>query len=60
MTRDPVTLSPQTAATQALRLMGEVGFRHLPVVENDEVYGIISLRDFVGVELHLAAKRADG
>ena len=60
MTRDPLTLSPQTAATQALRLMGEVGFRHLPVVEDDEVYGIISLRDFVGVELHLAAKRADG
>ncbi len=60
MTRDPVTLSPQTAVTQALRLMGEVGFRHLPVVENDKVYGIISLRDFVGVELHLAAKRADG
>jgi hypothetical protein len=30
------------------------------VVENDEVYGIISLRDFVGVELHLAAKRAGG
>ena len=57
MTRDPVTLSPQTAATQALRLMGEIGFRHLPVVEDDEVYGIISLRDFVGVELHLAAKQ---
>ncbi len=57
MTRDPVTLRPQTAGTQALRLMGEVGFRHLPVVENDEVYGIISLRDFVGVELHLAVPR---
>ncbi len=55
MTRDPVTLSPQTAATQALRLMGEVGFRHLPVVENDKVYGVISLRDFVGVELPLTA-----
>ncbi len=60
MTRDPVTLGPQTAATLALDVMGETGFRHLPVVENDEVYGIISLRDFVGVELHLAAKRADG
>ncbi len=60
MTRDPLTLSPQTAATQALRLMGEVGFRHLPVVENHKVYGVISLRDFVGVELHLAAEGADG
>ncbi len=37
MTRDLVTLGPQSAATQALHLMGEVGFRHLPVVENDEV-----------------------
>jgi CBS domain-containing protein len=58
--RDPVTLGPHTAATLALDLMGETGFRHLPVVENDDVYGIISPRDFVGVELHLAAKGADG
>ncbi len=60
MTRDPVTVSPQTAAAQALRLIGEIGFRHLPVVEDDEVYGIISLRDFVGIELHLATRQADG
>ncbi len=59
MTRDLVTLGPQTAVTLALHVMGEVGFRHLPVVENDKVHGIISLRDFVGVELHLAAKWAD-
>ncbi len=42
MTRDPVTLSPQTAATLALHVMSEVGLRHLPVVENDKVYGMIS------------------
>ncbi len=59
MTRDLVTVGPQAAATLALHVMDEVGFRHLPVVENDEVCGIISLRDFVGVELHLAAKWAD-
>jgi CBS domain-containing protein len=56
MTRDLVTLGPQTAATLALHVMGEVGFRHLPVAENDKVYGIISLRDSVGFELHLAAE----
>ena len=52
MTRDPITIGPQSAATDALRLMGEVGIRHIPIAEGDEVYGVISLRDFVGVELH--------
>ena len=55
MTRELVTLSPQTPVTEALRLMSEIGFRHVPIVEQDEVHGIISLRDFVGVELQLAA-----
>ncbi len=56
MTRDLVTLGPQAAATLALHVMSEVGLRHLPVVENDKVYGMISLRDFVGFELPLAAE----
>ncbi len=56
MTREPVTLSPQTPVTEALRLMSEIGFRHIPIVEQDEVHGIISLRDFVGVELQLTAR----
>ena len=60
MTRDLVVLGPQAEATLALHVMNEVGLRHLPVVENDEVYGIISLRDFVGFELHLAIEGADG
>jgi CBS domain-containing protein len=50
MTRDLVTVGPQAEATLALHVMSEAGFRHLPVVENDKVYGIISLRDFVGIE----------
>ncbi len=60
MTRDLVVLGPKAEETLALHVMNEVGLRHLPVVENDEVCGIISLRDFVGVELHLAAEGADG
>ncbi len=58
MSPNPVTLSPQTTAMEALRLMSEIGFRHLPIVEGGEVYGIISLRDFVGVELQLAGREA--
>ncbi len=56
MTRDLVMLGPQAEATLALHVMNEVGLRHLPVVENDKVYGMISLRDFVGFELPLAAE----
>ena len=54
MTGNVVTLGPTAAAVDALRLMSEIGFRHLPVVENDHVYGIISLRDFVGAEFQQA------
>jgi CBS domain-containing protein len=46
-----VTLEPETAAVDALRLMSQIGFRHLPIVEAGRVQGVISLRDFVGAEL---------
>ena len=51
MTSELVTLEPETAAVDALRLMSQIGFRHLPIVEAGQVHGVISLRDFVGAEL---------
>ena len=54
MTEKLVTLGPNAAAVDALRLMSEIGFRHLPVVEDDHIYGIISLRDFIGAEFQHA------
>lgn len=54
MTRELVTVEPKTAAIDALRLMNEIGFRHLPVVEDGRVTGIISLRDFIGAEFQAA------
>ena len=56
MTREPMTLGPETAAVDALRLMSEIGFRHLPIVEAGQVHGVISLRDFVGAELQQVAR----
>jgi CBS domain-containing protein len=45
------TVAPDTRAVEALLMMRDGGFRHLPVVEAGQVVGIISLRDFVGAEL---------
>lgn len=57
MSRDMVTLMPDTSAVDALRLMSQVGIRHLPIIEQDRVIGMISLRDFIGAEFQMAGKR---
>ena len=60
MTSELVTVTRETSAVDALRLMTEIGFRHLVVVDGEGLAGIISLRDFVGAELQQAAPDAEG
>jgi CBS domain-containing protein len=48
MTRDPMTVGPDEDVEKALNVMLEHNFRHLPVVENGEVIGIVSIRDLAG------------
>jgi CBS domain-containing protein len=50
MTADPQTLSPEQTAIDALRLMWDGGFRHLPLVKQGKVVGVVSRGDFRGVE----------
>lgn len=45
MTRDPLTVSPGQPLAAALRLTREKRIRHLPVVEEGEVVGMVSDRD---------------
>jgi CBS domain-containing protein len=45
MTRDPVTVTPDSAVDEALELMLGGNFRHLPVCEHSRPVGIVSLRD---------------
>jgi CBS domain-containing protein len=45
MTKDPVTLTPDTNAAEALDRMLEEGFRHVPVLEGERLVGIVSMRD---------------
>ncbi len=45
MTRDPVTVRPDQTAAEAVDIMKEGGFRHVPVVDGERLVGIVSLRD---------------
>ena len=50
MTPKPDTMPPGKHAIDALRLMQDGGFRHLPIVEGHMVVGILSRGDFRGLE----------
>jgi CBS domain-containing protein len=51
MTRDPYTMPPGNTAIEALRRMEDGRFRHLPIVDDGKVVGIVSRFDFSGIEL---------
>lgn len=51
MTPDPATMAPEAVAIDALRLMNDGGFRHLPVVSRGTILGIVSRTDFTGIEI---------
>lgn len=50
MTKDPITMPSGRSAIDALRLMWDGGFRHLPVVDAGKIVGIVSRGDFKGYE----------
>ena len=51
MTRNPDTIEPGDTTDHAASLMIHGGFRHLPVVEDRKVVGIVSIRDLMRVAL---------
>jgi CBS domain-containing protein len=57
MTRDPETMGPDDTTEHAAVLMIHGGFRHMPLVEGDEVVGMLSIRDLMRVVLDNAAPR---
>ncbi len=51
MTRDPACLRPEDSVIDAMRILRDGGFRHLPVAtEEGRVVGIVSRYDFRGAE----------
>ncbi len=46
MTPDPVTIGPdEMPCSEIANIMMERGFRHLPILDGDELIGIVSMRD---------------
>jgi CBS domain-containing protein len=54
MTADPLTAGPDTPTEEAARTMLENGFRHLPVMEQGAVVGVVSLRQIAAADMGVA------
>ena len=57
MTSDPETMEPGDTTQHAAVLMIHGGFRHLPVMEQGEVVGVLSIRDLMRVVLEDSVPR---
>ena len=51
MTKNPVTVDPDSSLDAAMRLFDRFPFRHLPVVEDGKCVAMVSIRD-----LYMAVK----
>ena len=60
MTRRPVTVSPDDDIVSAARLMGERRIRHLPVVQDGFLLGVIGIRDVMGSLVERVWRDRDG
>ncbi|HLX22135.1 MAG TPA: CBS domain-containing protein [Usitatibacter sp.] len=47
MTANVIVVNPRTKARECMQLMTEKNIRHLPVVEEGRVIGMVSIRDIV-------------
>jgi CBS domain-containing protein len=50
MTPNPDIMAPGKTAIEALRMMRDGGYRHVPVVDGDALVGVVSHGDFRGLE----------
>ncbi len=47
MSTDPDTVSPDVDVEEAALWLLETGYRHLPVMDDDQLLGIVSIRDLL-------------
>ncbi len=59
MTAEPYTVPPDVPLQEAAREMAVRWIRHLPVVADEKLLGVVSMRDVTGVFAALAPGRVD-
>lgn len=59
MTKNVVTCDPSMTVDQVLELMTSGRFRHMPVVENSKLCGIVSIGDIVKLKIAEATAEAE-
>ena len=59
MTPNPICVPPETLVSDAVVLMLERGFRHLPVVTGTKILGVFSVRDALPREIGAALSQAE-
>ncbi len=47
MTREVIYVTPERTVEECMSLMNNKCYRHLPVLENDKVIGLLSIGDLV-------------
>jgi CBS domain-containing protein len=57
MTRNPQTIPSDAMVDEALRRMLDGGFRHLPVMDEDRIVGMISMRDLSRAQIQAPVHR---
>ena len=51
MTREPITVTPDRSFGYALLVLHENGFRHVPVIEDGKLVGVVSARNALDLDL---------
>ena len=60
MTANPDTVGASASALDALKAMNDRSYRHLPVVDEGRIVGVVSTRDFYGEEKAQEERRQAG
>ncbi len=58
MTRDPVTCTREDTVDDVMEMMTSRHFRHMPVVENGQLVGVISIGDVVKTKIAVTEHEA--